>query len=312
MILVSKKYANSLPNARFFNSGLLAVVSLAMLIFSSTPASALPLTTQRSWEASAVLQSSEVRFDDGFQVNGIIALSNCSGSLVRFKNSSDDAKGIILTNGHCAGGLFGGMLKPGEVYSKKARHFSVKLLSKTGSSVASLSADTILYATMTDTDVSLLQLNQSYRDIKKATGVDALVLADQKAAPGTPIQIASGYWKRTYSCQIDGYVNSLKEGDWLFKDSLRYSNQGCDVIGGTSGSPIISSTSGEVVGVNNTINEDGASCTVNNPCEIDVNGKVTVVQGRGYGQETYQFYSCLNAAREFDLATPGCVLPQGK
>src|ERR1700683_2262270 len=42
----------------------------------------------------------------------IVALNNCSGSLVRFVNSVPTEQAMIMTNGHCLGG---GFLNPGEV-----------------------------------------------------------------------------------------------------------------------------------------------------------------------------------------------------
>jgi hypothetical protein len=202
------------------------------------------------------------------------------------------------------------MLKPGEVLHQKRRTFNMRLLDRNGTKVASLRADKIVYATMTDTDLALLELNANYSQIRQQTGVEALTLSDHRPAVGVAIEIPSGYWERTYSCMIDGFVNRLKEGDWMFTDSIRYSESGCEVVGGTSGSPIVSVSSGEVIGINNTGNESGRRCTINNPCEIDETGAITVLRGRGYGQQTYTLYSCLSATAVFDLSLPGCVLPK--
>ena len=94
------------------------------------------------------------------------------------------------------------------------------------------------------------------------------------------------------------------------KDSIRYSPTGCEVYGGTSGSPVIAKGERVVVGVNNTGNESGKECKMNNPCEIDESGNVTVIKGRGYAQQTYWFYSCLSMDFDIDLAKPGCELPK--
>jgi V8-like Glu-specific endopeptidase len=55
---------------------------------------------------------------------------------------------------------------------------------------------------------------------------------------GTAIKVVSGYWKRIYSCSIDGFAYRLKEGQRTLKDSVRYTSS-CNTIGGTSGSPVI-------------------------------------------------------------------------
>lgn len=70
----------------------------------------------------------------------------------------------------------------------------------------------------------------------------------------------------------------------------------------------MSTSNGEVIGVNNTGNEDGERCTLNNPCEVDANGNITVDQGAAYGQQTWWFYTCLTATRTLDLNKAGCQL----
>lgn len=278
------------------------------LVFQMENASAFPTTSAaKPWGHSySVLMAAP-----GFHFDGIVGMSNCSASFVRFKQSSENDLGMVLTNGHCTGGEFGRMMRPGEVYYNQARRYSVYLLDQNANRIATLRAEKIIYATMTNTDMALLQLNQTYREIKQATGVDALVLADHRSEPGLAIEIPSGYWKRTYTCQLEAFVPTLKEAQWTFKDSLRYSESGCEVIGGTSGSPIVSASSGEVVAINNTGNESGQRCTMNNPCEVDEAGNVKVIPGRGYGQQIYWVYACLNAQGVFDLSVPTCTLPKG-
>ena len=105
-----------------------------------------------------------------------------------------------------------------------------------------------------------------------------------------------------------GLAYTLREGSWTFKDSIRFTQPGCETIGGTSGSPIISASSYEVIGVNNTTNESGARCTVDNPCEIDSMGNVTFEKGASYGQQLYQLYTCVNSSNGIDLNIPGCKL----
>lgn len=284
------------------------VFAVVSMFLATQEALAFPLTSHH------YSQPFSLEFQrDGFNFDAIVGLSNCSGSFIRFKNSRDEDPALVLTNGHCAGGSspFGGMLKPGEVYYQKARSFRMNLLDRAGRTILAIRAEKIIYATMTDTDITLLELTQTYKQIREAAGVEALVLADQKSELGVSIEIPSGYWKRTYACQIEAFVPTLKESDWTFKDSLRYSPTGCDVIGGTSGSPIVSVASGQVIAINNTGNEDGQRCTMNNPCEVDGAGNVRVIKGRGYGQQTYQIYTCVNERAAFDLNKPGCVLPRG-
>jgi V8-like Glu-specific endopeptidase len=238
---------------------------------------------------------------------GTVALSNCSGSVVKLAGAAETDRALVLSNGHC---LAEGFPAAGEVIVDKPSSRTFSLLSANGKSTfGTLRATKIVYATMTDTDTSLYQLTTTYAQIKQRYGISALELAASHPVAGTHIDVVSGYWKTIYSCSIDGFVNELHEGEWVWKDSIRYTPE-CQTIGGTSGSPIVETATGKVIGINNTGNEDGARCTLNNPCEVAPDGTVTVRQGTNYGEETYLFYGCLVAGSEIDLAKPGCALPK--
>lgn len=237
---------------------------------------------------------------------GTVALSNCSGSVVRTPGSQPNDPALVLSNGHC---LESGFPAAGQVIVDQSSSRTFSLLNSSGSGVATLRASKIAYATMTDTDVSLYQLTSTYAQIQSAYGISALELNAAHPVQGTAIKVVSGYWKRIYSCNIDGFAYLLKEGNWTWKDSVRYTSA-CDTIGGTSGSPVIDNATGKVVAVNNTGNEDGARCTVNNPCEVDESGTVTVRQGINYAQETYGIVPCVGTGNKIDLSRTGCTLPK--
>ncbi|MFJ4712416.1 serine protease [Streptomyces sp. NPDC088785] len=237
---------------------------------------------------------------------GTVALSNCSGSVVRVPSSQPSDPALVMSNGHC---LESGFPGPGEVVVNKASSRTFSLLNSAGSKVATLRASKVAYGTMTDTDVSLYQLTSTYAQIESSYGIKALELSAAHPTQGTAISVVSGYWKKKYNCSIDGFVYRLKEGAWTWKDSVRYTSA-CQTIGGTSGSPVLDQTTGKVVAVNNTGNEDGQQCTENNPCEVDANGKVTVRQGINYAQETYGIVPCVVAGNKINLSAPGCTLPK--
>jgi V8-like Glu-specific endopeptidase len=162
---------------------------------------------------------------------------------------------------------------------------------------------------MTDTDITIYQLTSTYAQIQAATGIAPLNLSAQHPTAGTAITVVSGYWQETYSCNIDGFVYRLHEGDWEWKDSVRYTSA-CQTIGGTSGSPVVNNATGEVIAVNNTGNEDGQQCTVNNPCEIAQDGTVTVHQGTNYAEQTYIIPACFTTGNKLNLSASGCTLPK--
>ncbi|MFJ9431489.1 serine protease [Streptomyces sp. NPDC101490] len=237
---------------------------------------------------------------------GTVALSNCSGSVVRAPSSLPTDPALVLSNGHC---LETGMPTAGQVIKDRASSRTFSLLNSAATKVGTLQANRIAYATMTDTDISIYRLTKTYQQIQSQYGIGALTLNDVRPAQGSAITVVSGYWKRTYSCNVDGFAYRLKEGEWTWKDSVRYTSS-CNTIGGTSGSPVIDNTTGKVVAVNNTGNESGGSCTLNNPCEVDQNGAVTVRQGINYAQHTYTIVPCIAPGNVIDLNRAGCALPK--
>jgi V8-like Glu-specific endopeptidase len=241
----------------------------------------------------------------GADFTGIAALSNCSASLVRYAESVSTDKALVLTNGHC---YEGGFLNPGQVLVNKASTRSITLLRPSSSNAGTVRAGRILYGTMTKTDMILYEVNETYASIKTRLNVTPLTLAKQGPANGAGMAVVSGYWKRIYTCSVQATIPQLREGNWTWQSSIKYHQPGCETIGGTSGSPVVSTSTGEVIGVNNTGNENGERCTVNNPCEVDAAGNITVEQGAAYGQQTWWLYTCLTSTRAIDLNKAGCQL----
>ncbi|WP_046734711.1 trypsin-like serine peptidase [Streptomyces humi] len=269
-----------------------ALASLAITGIGTAPAVAAP----QAKAAAAVT----VNFA------GTVSLSNCSGSVIRFPNSADTDPALVLTNGHC---LETGFPDPGEVITGQSSSRTFGLLNSSGTRVATLRANQVVYSTMTDTDVTIYRTTTTYAAIKSSYGISPLTVSATHPVAGTAIKVVSGYWKTIYSCNIDGFVYRLKEGDWTWKDSVRYTSA-CDTIGGTSGSPVIDTTTGQVVAVNNTGNEDGERCTVDNPCEVDESGNVTVRQGINYAEETYNIPACFTTGNVLNLGASACTLPK--
>jgi hypothetical protein len=242
----------------------------------------------------------------GDDYTAIVALSNCSGSFVRFTGSKTTDRAMVLTNGHC---YENGTLPAGTAIAERASSRSFRILNTSGQGdLGRVRARKILYGTMEGTDMLLYQLTETYAQIAQRLRVSPLVMSSVRPAAGETISIPSGFWRRTYNCSIDKFIFKLREGTWTFTDAIKYSEPGCEVIGGTSGSPILRPNTREVIGINNTGNMDGARCTVNNPCEVDASGNVVVDRGGSYGEQTYQTYGCLNSQNLFDFTLSGCRL----
>lgn len=243
------------------------------------------------------------RAEAGFRA--IVKLSNCSGSVFRFGGSRDGDQALVLTNGHC----LGTMPEPGEVLTDQASERTFELREPDGEDAAgTLTADRMVYATMTDTDAAVYRLQETYGELRRRYDTEALTLADGHPAAGIDIEVVSGYWQETYSCGIDDFVPGLREDGYTSRDAIRYS-AGCDTVGGTSGSPVIDEASNEIVGVNNTVHEGtGDDCSLGNPCEVDESGDVTVVPGATYGQQTYHLRACLSTRGTATTSRAACDL----
>lgn len=279
---------------------------IALLALSSAAAFALPRAPFDALD-SANLKPANLKMLRNYDFEGIVKLSNCSGSLVIFSGMPTTAKALVMTNGHCIQKP-GGYLNPGEVWSYKPNSRAMKLYDK-AMKLHNINATKIVYATMTDTDLAFYELDQSYAEIMQKTKVRPYMMDSFRPSIGQPIEIISGYWDRGYTCAIDNFVFQIKEGSWTWVDSIRYT-AGCDTIGGTSGSPLIAKGEKRVIGVNNTSNESGQQCTLNNPCEVSANGQIFAEKGVRYGQQTYNVYTCLTADFRIDLKRAGCELPK--
>jgi len=278
--------------------------ALALTAFCSSLAFAFPLPKQALTREQRRTLS---QMAGSYNFAGIVALDDCSGSLVRLPQAKDSDYALVLTNGHC---YEGGFFQSGQVLVNQPSSRTFQLFDQKLNTVGELQAQRVLFGTMTRTDITLYETNQTYAQIAKDFGIQALPVSADHPTKGQALDVLSGYWQKGYSCHIDNFVHELHEGDWTFTDSVRYSKPGCEIIPGTSGSPVLSKGTRAVIAINNTLNENGERCTVDNPCEVDAQGHVTVSKGTGYGQETYWLTTCSDSTGHLDLHQPGCLLPQ--
>ena len=282
----------------------LAFLAAAMTFGVAANAYALPVASDANESLRSEAPSWEELEAAGVDFTATVSMSGCSGSLVRFTTSKTSDKALILTNGHCTGSF----ITAGSAVVNQTSTKSFSLLSSTARVLGTLKADELLYGTMTGTDIAIYRLTQTYAQITSRYGVGALVITDHHPDASAPVRIVSGYWKKIYSCSIDKFIYELHESSWVWQDSIKFTQPGCDTIGGTSGSPIVHADTHEVIGINNTGNESGQRCTLDNPCEVDEHGTVTYAKGNAYGQQIYQIYTCLSDSRTIDLTKSGCKL----
>jgi Trypsin-like peptidase domain len=248
----------------------------------------------------------------------------CSASLVTFMGRSSSAPGLVLTAGHCSDR--GSIQIPlrdktlaapdaGEVLYRLSDRRSLSL--ETGNSAASrtcIETDQIVYGTITDADILLLRLTETYNEIGLRTGVQPFMISQDSTFPnGTPIRSPSSLFQDDRECIVEETVEKLKEHRWLWAPVMRLTPS-CDVPHGQSGAPVLRLDSNEVIGVMGTASDGNAApCEFNNPCEMKADGTAVAAQkDQAYAHFVYRLYTCLDASRNLDLDTPGCLLPKPK
>jgi hypothetical protein len=182
-----------------------ACLIFTVLFFNQANSFAFPTPKPISFETWNLRNSGPASFAADYDFSGIVALSNCSGSLVKLPNSLPTDKALVLTNGHCLGGMR--MLNPGEVVTNRAASRWVALLGANATPVgARLNTTKIIYAAMTKSDIAVYELNKTFAEIKAEYRMDPLLMSATSPADGTEIQVLSGYWRRGYSCSIEKTV----------------------------------------------------------------------------------------------------------
>lgn len=242
--------------------------------------------------------------DDRFA--GTARLPGCSGAVVRWASALDTDPAVVITNGHCIRSPFLGG-RESLVDVKQWRR--IELLDGSGEVATTVRGRRLAYATMYRTDLAVLELRETYADLA-AAGVTPLTLATRGPSRGDRIRIPSGYWVEQRACTTTGTAYRLHEQDWDWQHSIRLpARDGCRIRGGYSGSPIISSATGEVVGIANTGYVGGRRC-IDSACEEDRTGRVVMKRDMNYGQQTWLLTTCVGTDRRFDLSVAGCRLPQ--
>jgi len=263
------------------------------------------------------------------QLKGTVAMSGnnvCSGALVTFKGRSSSAPALVLSAAHCSDrGKIQIPLRNGTLAALDAGEVLYRveyrrpLTLDTGNSDAPrtcIESEEIVYATLTDGDILLLRLGETYDQIERRTGVRPFLISQDQSFPaGLALRMPSSLWQNDRACEIEATVEKLKEHRWVWGPVIRLRRMNpdsCLAPHGASGSPAIRKDTNEVIGVLGTSSDaTGAPCELNNPCEVKPDGTVVAMpEDQSYVHFVHKLYSCLDAERNIDLGTPGCLLPR--
>jgi hypothetical protein len=236
---------------------------------------------------------------------GTADFSNCSGFVFKTAGTPLTNKAWVMTNGHCVTNLLGRMvLTPGQAIVNQTKSRSVSLVTERLTKLK-LNTRKLVYATMTGTDMAVYELHLSYQDLLDR-GIRSFELSTTSPKKADLVEVISGHKNVDFDCAIDEVLVGLREGGFDFIQSLRFSGT-CEQSNGTSGSPVLLKDTRQVVGISNTFNKSGRSCTDNNPCEVDSDGSVSIFHGARYGQQTVLLNECIKDGK-VDLNLVSCKL----
>jgi hypothetical protein len=234
---------------------------------------------------------------------GTVELPGCMASVVRTPGAHRQSKALLLTNGHC---IEGARPAAGSALVNQPAHRPVEIEDSEGYPKVTATANRLVYATMTGTDIALYRLDKTYGQLA-AEGAKVFQLTTKPVRAGDHVDVLSGAYRQP--CTVQAVVPHLREGGYQLDNSIRYAaTDNCYLGPGYSGSAMIAPDGNTVVGVHNTTNLAGEQCTDGNPCEVAADGTVSSVKGRSYGQQLNTIPGCLTVDSHLTLTRPGCTL----
>jgi Trypsin-like peptidase domain len=255
----------------------------------------------------------------GRKYNGVGLIDVNYGMCTGFPISTGkpNAPAYVLTNGHCQGKA-GQLPKEREILVNRSTktQFTVNYFHDFKPDRLTIPVKRLVYGTMKNNDIAILELNITQRELTKA-GINLLQIAPKPPELGEPVIVVGvpsegvkhelNYLHAT-TCQV-GESAHVKEDIYNWQRSIRHH---CSIVGGMSGSPMISLKTQQVVGIINTgVNDNAAKqpqCSLNRPCEVGKHGFVQTFPQENYGQLVYQIPSCFDRRGIFSLDRSTCQL----
>lgn len=267
--------------------------------------------------AWSLLKLSESHAYSGIGLLDLGGGGGCSATFLDTGARNDNTPAYALTNGHCSGGE---LLAHDEIALNRPvpRGMNLRLnyFVDAGSAIRVIPVRRILYATMFHTDVALLELDISFRDLVSEGFVPhaiddkdprAGIRVEMVGIPQSRISRGTRFIRRS-TCEI-GARADLREGGYVFRGAFRH---GCSSVGGSSGTSMISLETKRIVAINNTgVNDNAMSepeCAINRPCEVARDGSIRTDINSNYAQRVTDFPSCFDERGVFDLGLRDCQL----
>jgi V8-like Glu-specific endopeptidase len=227
------------------------------------------------------------------------------------------APAYVLTNGHCQGS-FNKLPTDREIIVNRSTKtkFIVNYFHDFKPDRLTIRVKRMVYGTMKNNDIAILELTKTQQELTTA-GIIPLQIAAKPPVLGEPLTIvgvpSQGVkdelnFLHATTCKT-GELANIKEDIYNWQRSIRHR---CSIVGGMSGSPMISLTTNRVVGIINTGVNDNAEkqppCSLNRPCEVSKNGSVQTFPHENYGQLVDRIPSCFDRHGRFNLHQSTCKL----
>lgn len=228
---------------------------------------------------------------------------SCTATFVEIPNSNPDAPAIIITNGHCTNDIFQDNNIQVNVPLDAVVVFK-KISGIPENEYVRCTTRNILYGTMKGTDLAIIQLNISNKDLI-AKGIKPLKISDifpvigaKIEAFGYPLSISPVILRK--SEDILGASTNVSEFIWFWKQ-LSTSNFK-DIYSGSSGSPIFSNGEKTIFGVINTTTIGAVGeCELGAPCEFGIGKAPSVKDNTTYIVDITKLKYCFNNQGIFDI-----------
>ncbi|MCC6291219.1 MAG: hypothetical protein IT164_01100 [Bryobacterales bacterium] len=250
---------------------------------------------------------------------GRLSLStSCTAFFIRTPGGSN-ASAYALAAGHCysitSNDIFVNQTLPASTRPVRFRYFV-----DTQDQQLAVPVRRLAYSTMRGWDVAVIELATTAGELQ-AQGVTPLQLEPGDPLPGTAITVvgapgtnfpASEQFLRQGRCTLGERVD-LIEFVWHFWNVRR--NDCEDIVGGVSGSPVISERTGNVVGIVNTTThlafQSGGDfdCYAGRPCELG-GGAQKVEEETSYSVPVAGLLGCFSGEGVFAHDRAECPLPR--
>jgi V8-like Glu-specific endopeptidase len=228
-----------------------------------------------------------------------------------------NAPAYVLTNGHCQGVFNKSPKQQGVLVNRSTEtRFIINYFHDFKPARLSIPVKRMVYGTMKNNDLAILELTITQRELSKL-GITPLQIAPTPPTLGEPIIVVGiplqgvkngRNFLHSTTCKI-GKIANVKEDIYNWQRSIR---NRCSIVGGMSGSPMISLKTNRVIGIINTGVDDNAAkqrqCSLNRPCEIVNNKLVQTFPHENYGQLVDRIPTCFDRHGVFDLSQSTCQL----